>query len=79
MPRREPDVRRREKCARSIGNVTRRYKPLGTSRGYEHQKLVGRMVTRAEGGAGFLHRITKPAARRGGLHVLEELENMLCP
>ena len=40
----------------------------------KHQNLVGRMMSSAEGGAGFLHRITKPAAWSGGLQVLEELE-----
>ena len=30
----------------------------------EHHKLVGRMIASAEGGAGLLHKITKPTAWR---------------
>ena len=39
----------------------------------EHQKLVGRLISRVEGGAGFLYRTTKSVAWRGCLQVLEEL------
>ena len=35
-------------------------------RAEERQKLASRFISSAEG-AGFLHRITKPTARRGGL------------
>ena len=39
-----------------------------------HQKPVGRMISSAEGRVGLLHRIAKLAAWRGGLQVLEGLE-----
>ena len=38
----------------------------------KHHNLVNRMISSAEGGARFWHRITKLAACRGGLHVLED-------
>ena len=41
----------------------------------EHHKLVSRMITSAEGGAGWLHRITKPAMWRGGIHSLSKEED----
>ena len=47
-------------------------------RGEEPQKLGSRMIPSVEG-AGFLHRITKPAAWRGGLQVLEDLEGDVKP
>ena len=31
----------------------------------EHQKIVSRMIDSAQGGAGLLHKITEPTARRG--------------
>ena len=40
----------------------------------EHRKLVSRMIASAEGGAGSLHKITKPTAWRGGVPMLEEVE-----
>ena len=43
----------------------------------EHQKFVSPTISSAEGGeggAGFLHRITKPTAWRGGLQVFQDLE-----
>ena len=40
----------------------------------EHQRPASRILSSADGGEGFLHRITKPAAWRGGLLVLEDLE-----
>ena len=40
----------------------------------EHQKLSSRLISSAEGGAGFLHKIPKPTAWRDGLQVLKELE-----
>ena len=40
----------------------------------EHQNLVNRMISSNAGGVGFLRRITKPAAWRGGFQVLEDLE-----
>ena len=43
-------------------------------RSEEHQKLASRLIFSAEGGAGFSHRNTKPAAWRGDLQVLEDLE-----
>ena len=49
-------------------------KDEGNRRAEERQKLVSRMISIAEGRAGFLHRIKKPAAPTGGLEVLEELE-----
>ena len=33
----------------------------------EHQTLVSRMITGADGGAGLLHKITMPTAWRGGV------------
>ena len=45
----------------------------GKRREEEHQKLVSRTISSAEGTAGSLHRITKAAAWRGCLQVLEEL------
>ena len=38
----------------------------------EHQKLVCRMIRDAEGGTGLFHKITKSAAWRGGVSILEE-------
>ena len=40
----------------------------------EHQKLSSRLVSCAEGGAGLLHKIPELTAWRGGLQVLNELE-----
>ena len=40
----------------------------------EHQKLVSRMIARAEGG--LLHKVTKPTAWIGGGQVLEEGESL---
>ena len=40
----------------------------------EHQKLVSRMIDNSQGGAGLLHKITKPTASRGGLQILWEEE-----
>ena len=41
----------------------------------EHQKLVRRMIASAEGGAGWLHRISKPTVWRGGIQILREEED----
>ena len=35
-----------------------------------HQQRVSRMIKSAEGSAGLLHKITKPAAWRGGAQVV---------
>ena len=43
----------------------------------EHQKLVSRMIASADGGAGLLHKITKPTAWRRGVQVLERRREML--
>ena len=40
----------------------------------EHRKFVRRMIASAEGGAGWLHRITKPTVWRGGIQILSEEE-----
>ena len=46
----------------------------------EHHRLVSRMIVSAEGGAGLLHKITKPTAwRGGGIQVLEEEERDVRP
>ena len=45
----------------------------------EFQKLVAGMIASAAEGAGFLHRITKPTALRGGLQVLEVSEQDATP
>ena len=37
-----------------------------------HQQRVNQMIKSAEGSAGLLHMITKPAARRGGVKILGE-------
>ena len=39
-----------------------------------HQQKVSQMIKSAEGGAGFLHKNTKPTAWRGGAQVLEKEE-----
>ena len=39
-----------------------------------HQPRVSHMIKSAEGSAGLLHKITKPAARRGGAQILEKEE-----
>ena len=41
----------------------------------EHQKLVRRMIASAEGGAGWLHRISKPTVWREGIQILREEED----
>ena len=43
----------------------------------EHQKLVSRMIASADGGAGLLHKITKPTAWRRGVQVLDRRREML--
>ena len=40
----------------------------------EHRKLVGWMMSSSGRGAGYLHKVTKPTAWRGGLQVREDLE-----
>ena len=40
----------------------------------EHQKLVSRVIARAGGGAGLLHKFSNPTAWRGGVQLLEEVE-----
>ena len=40
----------------------------------EHQKLVSRLINSADGGTLLLHRITKPAAWRGGAQIMKEKE-----
>ena len=63
----EEEVKEAERKMRSKGRII-----AETVVGWwEHQKLLSRMMSSAEGGAGFLHRVTKPAARRGGLQTLE--------
>ena len=42
----------------------KKWKDKEKRRGEKHQKPVRRMISRAGGGACFLHRITKPAALR---------------
>ena len=42
----------------------------------EYQKLASRMIASAEGGTGLLRKITKPTARRGGVPILHEEENV---
>ena len=44
------------------------------SRVKELRKQVTRAISGAKGGAGVLHRMTKPTAWRGGLQVMEHLE-----
>ena len=39
-----------------------------------HQQRVNQMINSAEGSAGFLLKTTKPAAWRGGAHILEKEE-----
>ena len=39
-----------------------------------HQQRVNQMIKSAEGSAGFLHKITKPTACRGGAQTLEKEE-----
>ena len=39
-----------------------------------HQRKVSQMIRSADGSAGHLHRITKPAAWRGGEQILKEEE-----
>ena len=36
-----------------------------------HQHKVAQMIESAEGSAGLLHKITKPAPRRGGAQIFE--------
>ena len=38
----------------------------------ERQKKVSQMIKCADGSAGLLHKITKPTARRGGVHILKK-------
>ena len=45
----------------------------------DHQKPVSRMVASAEGGAGLVHKITRPTAWRRGGQVLEEVERDVRP
>ena len=45
-----------------------------TGRDEEHRKLVTRMISSPESGAGFLHILTKPTTWRGCLQVLEDWE-----
>ena len=45
----------------------------------EHQKPVGRIISSAEGGTGFLHRVTKRAVWRDGLQVIEDVEDDVKP
>ena len=40
-----------------------------------HQQQASQMVKKAEGSAGLLHKITKPAAWRGGAQILEKKED----
>ena len=44
------------------------------SREEEHGKFARRMTSSAEGRAGFLHRIAKPTAWKGGWQVFQDLE-----
>ena len=39
-----------------------------------HQRKVEQMIMSAEGGAGLLHKITKPTMWRGGVQILKEEE-----
>ena len=39
-----------------------------------HQRRVSQMIENADGSAGLLHRITMPAAWRGGVQILKEEE-----
>ena len=43
----------------------------------QHQKLVSRMITRAEGRAGFIDNITNPIFGRGGVQVPEEEDDVI--
>ena len=40
-----------------------------------HQRKVSHMIKNVDGSAGLLHRITMPAAWRGGVQILEEEED----
>ena len=40
-----------------------------------HQQRVNQMIKSAEGSAGLLHKITKPAAWRGGAQILKQEED----
>ena len=62
-----------------VGCMKGRKKDEEKRREEEHHNLVNRMIFSAEGGALFLHRITKPAAWRGSFHVLEDLEEYVKP
>ena len=59
-------MKRRRMTNREEGKKSLRSSPVGWWQG-------------AEGGTGFLHTITKPAAWTGGLQVLEELEKDVKP
>ena len=40
----------------------------------KHREFVRRMIASAEGGAGWLHRFSKPTVWRGGIRILREEE-----
>ena len=45
----------------------------------EQQKLASRMIASAEGGAGLLHKVTKPTVWREGLQILNGKEEDIRP
>ena len=65
----------RTQCSSGAFGCTRRKNSMKKREGKKkHQNLVSRMITCGEGGAGFLHKTTKPTAWRGDVRVPEDLD-----